>query len=112
MWIFEIEKLLWIDMDWYGYVLVIVGLLGLLPIIYLFYLIFSSPTSPTTSTRTLKGRKAYVVRKINPWDISGKVKLVHGNKVWSATADSEIEEGARVKITKSKSVHVVVEKVE
>ncbi len=92
------------------YVLVIIVLAILLPILYLLYLIFSCPPSPTTSTTTLKGRKAYVVKKINPWDISGKVKLVHGNKVWSATADSEIERGTKVKIVKSKGVHVVVEK--
>ncbi len=80
MWIFEIEQLLWIEIYWYGYVLVFIGLLGLLPIVYLHYLIFSSPTSPTTSSTTLEGEEAFVIKKINPWDIPGKVRLTQGNK--------------------------------
>ncbi len=94
------------------YVLVLIAIAILLPLLYLLYLILSSPPSPTTTSTTLKGREAYVIKKIKPWDLSGKVKLIKGNKVWSATADNEIEEGARVKIIKTRGVHVVVEKVE
>jgi len=94
------------------YILVLIAIVILLPFLYLLYLIFSSPPTPTTSSTTLKGREAFVVKKIQPWDISGKVKLVNGNKIWSATAEKEIEEDTRVKIIKSKGVHVVVEKVE
>jgi len=94
------------------YILVLIAIAILLPLIYLLYLILSSPPSPTTSSTTLKGKEAFVIKKIKPWNISGKVKLVDGNKVWSATSDREIEEGTRVKIIKSKGVHVVVKKVE
>lgn len=97
-------------MEWY--VIVLLALAILFPFIYLLYLLFSSPPTPTTSSTTLKGREGYVLKKVTPWDISGKVRVVNGNKIWSATAESVIEKGTRVKIIKSKGVHVVVEKVE
>ncbi len=93
-------------------ILAVIALAILLPLLYLLYLILSSPPSPTTTSTTLKGREAFVVKKIKPWNISGKVKLINGSKIWSATADREIEIGTRVKITESRGVHVVVEKIE
>jgi len=72
----------------------------------------SSPSTPTTTTTTLKGQRGYVIKEIEPGNISGKVKQGSGSKIWSATADEKIEEGAKVKITEAKGVHVVVEKVE
>ncbi len=72
----------------------------------------SPPYTPTTTTTSLKGQEAYVIKEINPRNISGKVKQGRGNKKWSGTADEKIEEGEKVKITEAKGVHVVVEKVE
>lgn len=72
----------------------------------------SSPYTPTTTTTTLKGQEAYVIKEINPENISGKVKQRRGSKIWSATADERIEKGEKVKITEAKGVHVIVEKVE
>ncbi|MFW5946713.1 MAG: NfeD family protein [Candidatus Natronoplasma sp.] len=94
------------------YILALILILLFLPLLYLIYLRVSSPPTPTTSSTTLKGREGLVVKEIKPRDISGKVKLSEGNKIWSATADSEIEEGAEVKITDANGVHVVVEKIE
>lgn len=83
--------LMFVSMKWYQYV--------------------SPPSKPTTTmTTSLKGQEGKVVKEINPDDISGKVRV--GSKYWSATADERIEEGEKVKITKAKGVHVVVEKVE
>lgn len=71
----------------------------------------TSPSSPTTSQTTLKGRKGTVINEIDPENISGKVKLENGSKIWSATADERIEEGTKVKISEVKGVHLKVEKV-
>ncbi len=72
----------------------------------------SSPSTPTTTTTTLKGQNGYVIKEIEPGNISGKVKQGSGSKIWSATAEEKIEEGSKIKIIEAKGVHVVVEKVE
>jgi len=72
----------------------------------------SSPSTPTTTTTTLRGQQGYVIKEIEPGNISGKVKQGNGSKIWSATADEKIEVGDKVKITEAKGVHVVVEKIE
>ncbi len=88
--------------------------LVVLPLMFLsmkYYQYISPPTKPTTTmTTSLKGQRGKVVKEIDPDDISGKVRV--GSKYWSATADERIEEGAKVKITEAKGVHVVVEKIE
>jgi len=94
------------------YILAVIVILLFLPLPYLIYLRVSSPPTPTTSSTTLKGREGIVVKEIKPWNISGKIKLSVGNKVWSATADREIEKGAEVKITDADGVHVVVKKID
>jgi len=85
-----------------------------IPLMFLsmkYYQYISPPTKPTTTmTTSLKGQEGKVVKEINPDDISGKVRV--GSKYWSATAEERIEEGAKVKITEAKGVHVVVEKIE
>ncbi len=72
----------------------------------------SSPYTPTTTSTTLKGQIGYVIKEVEPGNIKGKVKQGSGSKIWSATADERIEEGAKVKITEAKGVHIVVEKIE
>ncbi|MFP4609164.1 MAG: NfeD family protein, partial [Candidatus Aenigmatarchaeota archaeon] len=88
-----------------------------IPLMFLsmrYYQYISPPSKPTTTmTSSLKGKKGIVVKKINPNDISGKVKV--GDEIgggWSATADEEIEEGEKVRIKESKGVHVVVERLD
>jgi len=72
----------------------------------------SSPSTPTTTSTSLKGQEGYVIKEIQPGSISGKVKQGDGSKIWSATANKKIEEGAKVKIVGVKGVHVVVKKIE
>jgi len=88
--------------------------LVVIPLMFLsmrYYQYISPPSKPTTTmTTSLKGQEGKVVKEIDPDDISGKVRV--GSKYWSATADEKIEEGAKVKITEAKGVHVVVEKIE
>ncbi len=75
-----------------------------------FYQNISPPTTPiTTGSDSLRGQKGKVVQKIDPDDISGKVRI--DNQTWSATADEEIEEGTKVVVTKSEGVHVVVKEL-
>ncbi len=67
--------------------------------------------SEATTTRVnLIGRKGKVTRKVVPDELKGKVKIE--SQIWSATADMEIEEGAKVKVIDAEGVHVVVEKME
>lgn len=93
-------------------VIIVWGIAILLPLIFLLYMKFTAADPPTTTNKTLKNREGYVIKEIKPENISGKVKLINGSKIWSATADREIEIGTRVKITESRGVHVVVEKIE
>jgi len=92
--------------------LILMGFAILLPVLYMIYLQISSPSPPTTSTRTLKGRKATVIKDITPDNISGKIKVINGRKMWSATADQEIEKGTKVKISEVKGVHLKVVELE
>ncbi len=60
----------------------------------------------TTAVDTLVGREGIVVRKVEPGNLQGKVKIE--GDVWSATADREIPEGRKVVVIKGEGVHVVV----
>lgn len=72
-----------------------------------FYQKISPPTKPTTTmTSSLVGKEGKVKKKVEPDELSGKVKIE--NQLWSATADQEIDEGKWVVVTESKGVHVVV----
>jgi len=91
---------------------IILILIILLPILYLLYLKFFSPPSPTTSTTTLKDSKGYVIKKVDPKHIKGKVKISESNRIWSATADKKIEKGTEVKIKDVEGVHLIVEDID
>jgi len=92
--------------------LIIIALLLLSPFIYLLYLKFFSPPSPTTSKVTLKGREGYVIKRVRPENISGKVRLIDGGKLWSATSEKVIEAGTKVKVNDVEGVHLIVEVIE
>ncbi|MFW6064342.1 MAG: NfeD family protein [Candidatus Natronoplasma sp.] len=91
------------------YVIIVWALVLLIPILFLLYLKFTSPETPTTTNKTLKNREGYVIKEIQPENISGKVKIVNSSKVWSATAKRRIEEGKRVIINEVEGVHIKVE---
>ncbi len=54
----------------------------------------------------LAGKKGVVVKTVHPGSISGKIEIE--NQMWSATGDSEIEEGKKVIVISSEGVHVKV----
>lgn len=63
----------------------------------------------STSMDNLAGKEGMVVRKVTPQSISGKVEI--DNKMWSATADSIIDEGKKVIIISSEGVHINVKEI-
>jgi membrane protein implicated in regulation of membrane protease activity len=63
----------------------------------------------STSMDNLAGKAGVVVRKVTPDSISGKVNI--DNQIWSATADSIIEEDKRVIIISSEGVHIKVKEI-
>ncbi len=60
----------------------------------------------TTTVDNLVGKEGIVVRRVEPNNLRGKVKI--GGDIWSATANEVIEEGKRVVVIKGEGVHVVV----
>lgn len=63
----------------------------------------------STSMDNLAGKEGMVVRKVTPDSISGKVNI--DNKIWSATADSIIDEGKKVIIISSEGVHIKIKEI-
>ncbi|MEF8833078.1 MAG: NfeD family protein [Candidatus Thermoplasmatota archaeon] len=92
--------------------IIIIGLIILIAILYLVYLKFFSPPTPTTTSTTLKDREGYVIKEIKPENIKGKVKIIHSNKIWSATADHKIDSGTKVRVNEVGGVHLIVEEME
>jgi len=78
--------------------------------VFLFYRSFAPPGKPiATAGSSLIGKEGVVMEKIIPDSLNGKVGIE--NQTWSATSNTEIEKGKRVKVTESKGVHVFVEEV-
>lgn len=63
----------------------------------------------STSMDNLAGKVGVVVRKVTPDSIKGKVEI--DNSMWSATADSIIDEGTKVIIISSEGVHIKVKEI-
>ncbi len=73
-----------------------------------FYQKLGTPIPPTTTVSTsLIGRTGTVTVKVIPGNLRGKVRV--GSDTWSATSQSEIEVGTKVKIFGSEGVHIKVE---
>jgi membrane protein implicated in regulation of membrane protease activity len=57
----------------------------------------------------LAGKEGVVVKTVTPDSIKGKVEI--DNQMWSATADSIIDEGKKVIIISSEGVHIKVKEI-
>ena len=78
--------------------------------VFLFYRSIAPPGKPmATAAASLIGKEGFVMEKIIPDSLDGKVEIEH--QMWSATGNKEIEKGKHVKVTESKGVHVFVEEV-
>ncbi len=91
-------------------VLIIVAAIGSSLFTLWFYRRLGEPELPSTTTPDqLVGKTGVVIREIEPNTIKGKIRI--GTEIWSATADSKIDEGKKVIVKKAEGVHLVVEEV-
>ncbi|SCW36836.1 Membrane protein implicated in regulation of membrane protease activity [Ruminococcaceae bacterium YRB3002] len=65
-------------------------------------------TEPTNADRTI-GQEGIVIKAIDPIEGKGQVKVI--GQVWSAKADSNINEGARIMVLGLEGVKLVVEEI-
>ncbi len=63
----------------------------------------------TTTVDTLVGKEGFVIKRVEPNNLKGKVKIE--GDIWSATSDSVIEKGKKVRVIKGEGVHVVVREI-
>lgn len=92
--------------DYAPAIIVITALLSSIITISLYRKMAPGQKPQTTSMDVLSGKEGKVVKTVHPGSISGKVEIE--NQIWSATADSLIEEGKKVIIISSEGVHVKV----
>ena len=63
----------------------------------------------TTTVDMLVGKEGIVIRRVEPDNLKGKVRIE--GEIWSATSDSVIEKGKKVRVVKGEGVHVVVREI-
>ena len=63
---------------------------------------------PTNADRTI-GQEGIVIKAIDSIEGKGQVKVM--GQVWSAKADTNIDEGAKVKVLKLEGVKLIVEEI-
>ena len=63
---------------------------------------------PTNADRVI-GQEGIVIKAINPIDGKGQIKVM--GQVWSAKAESPIEENSKVKVLSMEGVKLVVEEI-
>ncbi len=87
-------------------IIVITALVSSIIVIGLYRKMAPGQKPQTTSMDILAGKKGVVVKTVHPGSISGKIEIE--NQMWSATGDSEIEEGKKVIVISSEGVHIKV----
>jgi len=92
--------------DYAPAIIVVTALLSSIITISLYRKMAPGQKPQTTSMDVLAGKEGKVVKTVHAGSISGKVEIE--NQIWSATADSLIEEGKKVIIISSEGVHVKV----
>ena len=92
--------------DYAPAIIVVTALLSSIITISLYRKMAPGQKPQTTSMDVLAGKEGIVVKTVHPGSITGKVEIE--NQIWSATADSLIEEGKKVIIISSEGVHVKV----
>jgi len=70
-----------------------------------------APPSPpeTTVATSLIGKEGVVETEVVPGSLRGKVRIA--NVIWSATSNSPIPAGKKVRVVRSEGVHVTVEEI-
>jgi membrane protein implicated in regulation of membrane protease activity len=85
----------------------------LVPTTYLtirLYQRIAPPAPPETTVATsLIGLTGVVISEVRPNALKGKVRIEHD--IWSATSDTPIPAGRRVRVVDSEGVHVIVKEI-
>lgn len=92
--------------QWNAVIMVITALIASIATIIMYRKIAPGQTPSCTSKDTLKNKIGKVTTDIEPGSISGKVKI--DNQIWSATSESVIPRGKKVRVIESEGVHVRV----
>ncbi len=92
--------------QWSAVIMVITALLASIATIMMYRKIAPGQTPLSTSKDTLKDKIGKVTTDIEPGSITGKVKI--DSQTWSATSESVIPKGKKVKVLESEGVHVRV----
>lgn len=92
--------------QWNAVIMVLTALIASIATIMLYRKIAPVQTPLSTSKDTLKDKIGTVTTDIEPGSITGKVKI--DNQTWSATSESVIPIGKKVKVIESEGVHVRV----
>jgi len=99
-------------LQWWSIIIAVIVLIPMIIASIKLYQMLAPPAPPeTTVASSIIGRKGVVISEIIPNSITGKVRL-ENNETWSATAPIKIAVGARVKVTESRGVHIVVAELE
>ncbi len=100
----------WIINTWWGPWLLVLLAFPIGGLTYFFYRRISPPSPPVTeSYEGLIGKTGIVIKTIRPDSIEGKVRI--GSDVWSATSDTIIDPGIRVKVVGVEGVHLIVKPI-
>lgn len=92
--------------QWSAVIMVITALIASIATIMMYRKIAPGQTPLSTSKDTLKDKIGKVTTDIEPGSITGKVKI--DSQTWSATSESVIPKGKKVKVLESEGVHVRV----
>ncbi len=92
--------------QWSAVIMVITALIASIATIMMYRKIAPGQTPLSTSRDTLKDKIGNVTTDIEPGSITGKVKI--DSQTWSATSESVITRGKKVKVIESEGVHVRV----
>jgi len=92
--------------QWNAVIMVVTALVASIATIMLYRKIAPVQIPLSTSKDTLKDKIGKVTTDIEPGSITGKVKI--DNLTWSATSESVIPIGKKVKVIESEGVHVRV----
>lgn len=95
--------------EWAPAIIVVTALISSIITITFYRRIAPGQKPFSTSMDVLAGREGIVVKTISPDSISGKVKI--DSQIWSATGDSVIEAGKKVRVISTAGVHVKVREV-
>lgn len=92
--------------QWSAVIMVVTALVASIATIMMYRKIAPVQTPSCTSKDSLKDKIGKVTIDIEPGSITGKVKI--DNQTWSATSESVIPKGKKVKVVESEGVHVRV----